>query len=64
MVCFQTSKLEVLGVQLRGIRVFNLCLVESNLVLGIQLRGIRVLGVQLRGIRVFNLWLEKLVFRK
>ena len=32
MVCFQTSKLEVLGVQLRGLRVFNLCLVESNLV--------------------------------
>ena len=33
MVGFQTSKLEVLGVQLRGLRVFNLCLVESNLVL-------------------------------
>jgi len=32
MVCFQTSKLEVLGVQLRGLRVFNLCLFESNLV--------------------------------
>jgi len=29
MVYFQTSKLEVLGVQLR---VFNLCLIESNLV--------------------------------
>jgi len=33
MVGFQTSKLEVLGVQLRDLRVFNLCLVESNLVL-------------------------------
>ena len=33
MVCFQNSKLEVLGVQLRGLRVFNLCLDESNLVL-------------------------------
>jgi len=32
MECFQISKLEVLGVQLRGLRVFNLCLVESNLV--------------------------------
>jgi len=33
MVGFQTSKLEVLGVKLRGLRVFNLCLIESNLVL-------------------------------
>jgi len=33
MVCFQTSKIGVLGVKLRGLRVFNLCLVESNLVL-------------------------------
>jgi len=33
MVGFQTSKLEVLGVQLRVLRVFNLCLVKSNFVL-------------------------------
>jgi len=32
MEYFQTLKLEVLGVELRGLRVFNLCCDESNLV--------------------------------